>query len=148
HGDCGPVHGPVDVSVDGTSTAGGRLGGREKSTLSLAESTPWTGGRKKCPRSGSAGIPGRVLPGDYGASNRCAWCGGHPDSRSWRLGGHDVWLHSQCVSPWGLASREGGQPEGLSHETERRLRLCGYSHDRIASMTPQEAHGILGQLAS
>jgi len=145
HGDCDPVHGPVDVSVDGTSTAGGRLGGREKSTLSLAESTPWTGGREKCPRTEREGMPGKVSPGDYGASNRCAWCGGkRPDSRPWRLGGHDVWLHGWCVGSWGLASRDGA----LAQETTRRLRLCGYSHDRIAQMTPGEAAGILGQLSS
>ena len=60
---------------------------------------------------GEQGVPGRVSPGDYGASNRCAWCGGgRPDSRPWRLGGHDVWLHGPCVSPWGLASKSDDLP--------------------------------------
>ena len=170
HGDCGPVHASVDGSVDGTSTAGGRLGGREKSALSLTESTPWTGGREKYPPRESRGVPGRVSPGDYGASSRCAWCGGkRPDSRPWRLGGHDVWLHGPCVSAWGLASRpksddlpyagpQVGVPDlgrddldehggALTQETKRRLRLCGYSHGRIAAMTQEEAQTILGRFS-
>jgi hypothetical protein len=38
-------------------------------------------------------------------------------------------------------------PFMLTQELKRRLRVCGYSDEQIARMTPQEAHNILGQLA-
>jgi hypothetical protein len=112
---------------------------------------------------GVAEFPTVLGAPDYGAPNRCAQCGGAlPDSRPWHLGGHDVWLHGSCVSSWGLAPRSGngaGQANGgasqsagipfvMTQEMRRRLRLCGYSHERIAQMTPQEVHGILRQLSS
>jgi putative DNA primase/helicase len=38
-------------------------------------------------------------------------------------------------------------PFMLTQEMKRRLRVCGYSDGEIATMTPQRAHDILGQLA-
>jgi hypothetical protein len=38
-------------------------------------------------------------------------------------------------------------PFMTTQEMKRRLRVCGYSDEQIARMTPQEAHDILGQLA-
>jgi hypothetical protein len=38
-------------------------------------------------------------------------------------------------------------PFMLTKERKRRLRVCGYSDEQIAHMTPQEAHDILEQLA-
>jgi hypothetical protein len=38
-------------------------------------------------------------------------------------------------------------PFMLTRDLKRRLRVCGYSDEQIAHMTPQEAHDILGQLA-
>jgi len=47
-----------------------------------------------------------------------------------------------------LARGTMASPPTLARETQRRLRLCGYSHERISIMTPEEAAGILGQLLS
>src|SRR5262249_22982521 len=35
----------------------------------------------------------------------------------------------------------------LAQETQRRLRLCGYSHERVSAMTPEEARAILGKFS-
>jgi hypothetical protein len=109
-------------------------------------------------------------PDDCGAPNRCAWCGERdPDKPAWHLRGRNVWLHGWCIGPWyhgpdpeeaeeaealrelEEAERETGQSAGMpfviSEEMRRRLRLCGYSHERVAQMTPQEAHAILGQFS-
>jgi hypothetical protein len=50
-----------------------------------------------------------------------------------------------------LAAQDQGttasMPFMLTKEMKRRLRVCGYSDEQIAHMTPQEAHDILGQLS-
>jgi hypothetical protein len=38
-------------------------------------------------------------------------------------------------------------PFMLTQEIKRRLRICGYSEQEIAAMTPQQAHSALGQFA-
>jgi hypothetical protein len=38
-------------------------------------------------------------------------------------------------------------PFVISEEMKRRLRLCGYSHERIAQMTPREANEVLGRFS-
>jgi len=100
--------------------------------------------------AGATGAAGAKIPllkaSGYGDGNpgQCAWCG-KPGPEKRRLKGREVWLHGWCISPWGLGQET---PFAMTEEVKRRLRLCGYSHDRIATMTPQEAHGILGQLTS
>jgi N-acetyl-anhydromuramyl-L-alanine amidase AmpD len=34
----------------------------------------------------------------------------------------------------------------ITQDTKRRLRICGYSDQEIAQLTPQKAHAILARL--
>jgi putative DNA primase/helicase len=55
--------------------------------------------------------------------------------------------HGASVAPQDQG-RVASVPFMLTQEMKRRLRVCGYSDEQIAGMTPQEAHDILGQLAA
>jgi hypothetical protein len=97
--------------------------------------------------AGDAEIPplvGDGLDTDYGGATHCARCG-KSGPEKWKLKGREVWLHGHCVSSWGLGSV--GAPFVISEEMKRRLRLCGYSHERVAQMTAQEVHEVLGQFS-
>jgi hypothetical protein len=96
HGDYGPVHASVDASVDGTRTAGGRLGGREKSTFSLVNPTPWTGGREKYPPRESRGADD---DDGLGSLRRCLYCN-KPGAKRWEMDGRMVNLHFGCQQVW------------------------------------------------
>jgi len=71
-----------------------------------------------------------------------------------------VYLHEACAQPFfaaarsnGQAGQSNGQGEGttasvqfmITQEVKRRLRICGYSDEQIANMTPQQAHDILAR---
>jgi len=71
-----------------------------------------------------------------------------------------VYLHEACAQPFfaaratGLPGQGNGQGERttasvvrfmITQEVKRRLRICGYSDEQIAHLTPQQAHGILAQ---
>jgi hypothetical protein len=60
-----------------------------------------------------------------------------------------LFLHEDCVQPYyaahphGQGSASASVPFMLPQEMRRRLRICGYSDQEIAQLTPQRAREIL-----
>jgi hypothetical protein len=137
-GPSGATHATRDVGRDATNEA-------RNASQGATPANPLKSQQEDAKSARDAKMPLLKAPGyGDGTSGQCAWCG-KPGPEKRRLRGREVWLHGWCISPWGLGQEA---PFAMTEEVKRRLRLCGYSHDRIATMTPQEAHGILGQLLS